>query len=109
MGSEFKKKLLAAAASSPLLRIAAIFLMRQFTDAHKSRLTPHKGGSTHRVAPSAIAHQARLGAFVPVSSAASQWPAHTRSHRKKEREVAARGDLSRSIFLVPDSSDLLIV
>lgn len=44
MGSEFKKKLLAAAASSPLLRIAAIFLMRQFTDAHKSRLTPHKGG-----------------------------------------------------------------
>ena len=47
MGSEFKKKkknLLAAAASSPLLRTAAIFLMRQFTDAHKSRLTPHKGG-----------------------------------------------------------------
>ena len=44
MGSEFKKKLLAAAASSPLLRIAVIFLMQQFTDAHKSQLTPHKGG-----------------------------------------------------------------
>lgn len=66
-------------------------------------------GSTNRVAPMAIAHQAHLGAFVPISSAASQWPAHTRSHCKKEREVAARGDLSRRIFLVPDSSDLLIV
>ena len=31
------------------------------------------------------------------------------AHCKKEREVAARGDLSRRIFLVPDSSDLLIV
>lgn len=48
MGSEFlKKKVLAAAASSPLLRIAAILLTWQFMDSHKSWLTPHKGGGPH--------------------------------------------------------------
>lgn len=48
MGSEFKKKkMLAAATSSPLLRTAAIFLTWQVTGSHKSQLTPHKGWGPH--------------------------------------------------------------
>lgn len=62
-------------------------------------------GSTYQEAPVGIAHQAHLRAFVPISSVASQWQARTGPTTRK----VACGDLSKSILLVPDSFDLLII
>lgn len=96
--------MLAAVASSQLLRIAmvlpdvAVYTLSQIPADPSQRLR-----LTYQEAPMVIAHQAHLRGFVLVSSPASQWQVHTRSHNQRKSKEVIHGNLSKSTLFAPDS------
>lgn len=102
MGSELKKKMLAAVASSQLLRIAAVLPDVAVCTLSRILADPSQR-LTYQEAPMVIAHQAHLRVFVLVSSPASQRQVHTRSHNQRTSEEVIHGNLSKSTLLEPDS------
>lgn len=100
MWSELKKKkMLAAAASYQLLRIAvvlpdvAVYGLSQIPGDPSQRLRP-----TYCTAPMAITHQAHSPGFVLISSVASQWQARTRPQNQRKREGRLLMEMSAKEF-----------
>lgn len=103
MGPEFKKKVLAAATSSQLLRIAAVLPDMALVGSPKSRLTPHKGGGPRpqQLQWLSLTEHIYEALFLSLPSL-TMAGVHQVPQPEQKREEVIHGNLGTSTLLVPD-------